>query len=151
MDRVDHRGREHIDRLYSTAHGEQVCADSLEVMAGMPERSVDLVLGSPPYCDARTYDDGTLPEGHIVSRECEAWVEWMLEVSAAALRVSRGPVVWIAAGVTRNRAYCPACERTTTCEVRYTRDIRFFECQRWGEMFDEREATQKRQALDAAE
>lgn len=84
--------------------------DCLEVLPTLPERSVDLVFGSPPYCDARTYDDGTLPPGHVVSRSCADWVEWMLAVTEAALRVSRGPVVWVAAGVTRERNYWPACE-----------------------------------------
>jgi hypothetical protein len=76
----------------------------------LPDQSVDLVLGSPPYCDARTYDDGTLPAGHVVSRDCAAWVDWMLDVTTEALRVSRGAVVWVATGVTRDRNYWPACE-----------------------------------------
>lgn len=85
-----------------------LCADATRLPLG--DQCVDLVLGSPPYCDARTYNDGTLPEGHTVSRECTEWVEWMLEVTTEALRVCRGPVVWIAAGVTRDRNYWPACE-----------------------------------------
>lgn len=84
--------------------------DCLDVLPEMPERSVDMVFGSPPYCDARTYDDGTLPEGATVSRGCEDWVEWMLDVTKAALRVCRGPVLWVASGVTRQRNYWPACE-----------------------------------------
>ena len=69
----------------------------------LPDRSVDLVFGSPPYCDARTYGIGA-------QRDCQAWVDWMLDVTAEALRVSRGAVVWVAAGVTRDRTYWPACE-----------------------------------------
>lgn len=76
----------------------------------LPDQSVDLVMGSPPYCDARTYDDGTLPAGHVVSLDCAGWVEWMLRVTTEALRVSRGAVIWVAAGVTRDRTYWPACE-----------------------------------------
>jgi hypothetical protein len=76
----------------------------------LPNQSVDLVMGSPPYCDARTYDDGTLPAGRVVSLDCDGWVRWMLDVTTEALRVSRGAVVWVAAGVTRDRAYWPACE-----------------------------------------
>ncbi len=67
------------------------------------DKSVDLVLGSPPYCDARTYGIGA-------QRDCAAWVEWMLDVTTEALRVSRGAVLWVAAGVTRDRTYWPACE-----------------------------------------
>lgn len=76
----------------------------------LADQSVDLVCGSPPYCDARTYDDGTLPEGHVVSRNATEWVDWMLTVTREALRVCKGPVIWVAAGVTRDRNYWPACE-----------------------------------------
>lgn len=69
----------------------------------LEDKSVDLVCGSPPYCDARTYGIGA-------QRDCEAWVAWMLDVTTEALRVSRGPVIWVAAGVTRDRNYWPACE-----------------------------------------
>jgi hypothetical protein len=69
----------------------------------LADRSVDLVFGSPPYCDARTYGIGA-------QRDCVAWVEWMLTVTAEAQRVARGPVLWVAAGVTRDRNYWPACE-----------------------------------------
>lgn len=74
------------------------------------DQSVDLVFGSPPYCDARTYDDGTLPRGHVVSRGIDEWVKWMLVVTTECLRVSKGAVVWVAFGPTRDRDYWPACE-----------------------------------------
>ena len=77
--------------------------DCIDVMRQLPERSVDLVFGSPPYCDARTYGIG-------VSFNSEQWVEWMLRVSEEALRVCKGPVLWVAAGVTRDRCYWPAVE-----------------------------------------
>ena len=67
------------------------------------DQSVDLVFGSPPYCDARTYGIGA-------QRKCGEWVSWMLDVTTECLRVSRGAVVWVAAGVTRDRNYWPACE-----------------------------------------
>lgn len=69
----------------------------------LSDLSVDLVVGSPPYCDARTYGIGA-------DRDCIEWVEWMLRVTAEAQRVCRGPVIWVAAGVTRDRNYWPACE-----------------------------------------
>jgi hypothetical protein len=69
----------------------------------LADRSVDLVFGSPPYCDARTY-------GINAQRKCAAWVDWMLAVTLEGLRVSRGPVIWVAAGVTRQYNYQPACE-----------------------------------------
>jgi len=69
----------------------------------LADQCVDLVFGSPPYCDARTY-------GIDAQRGCVEWVEWMLVVTTEAQRVCRGPVVWVAAGVTRERNYWPACE-----------------------------------------
>jgi hypothetical protein len=69
----------------------------------LADSSVDLVFGSPPYCDARTYGIGA-------QRDCDEWVTWMLDAVAECQRVSRGPVVMVAAGVTRDRNYQPACE-----------------------------------------
>jgi hypothetical protein len=69
----------------------------------LPEKSVNLVIGSPPYQDARTY-------GIAAQRDCREWVVWMLDVTAEAVRVSRGLVLWVCAGVTRDHCYWPACE-----------------------------------------
>ncbi|MEM9646811.1 MAG: site-specific DNA-methyltransferase, partial [Planctomycetota bacterium] len=60
--------------------------------------------------DCRTYDDGTVPEGHQIALKCDEWVQWMLDVTEQALRVTDGAVVWIASGATRGRNYLPACE-----------------------------------------
>src|SRR6185312_10038284 len=69
----------------------------------LADNSVDLIIGSPPYCDARTYGIGA-------QRDARAWVAWMLDVTAEAVRVSRGLVLWVCAGVTRDHCYWPACE-----------------------------------------
>ena len=82
---------------------ELITADCVAWMKDQPEDRFDLVLGSPPYCDARTYGIGA-------QRGCVEWVEWMLEVTEAAARICRGPVLWVAAGVTRARNYWPAVE-----------------------------------------
>lgn len=74
----------------------------------LPDQSVDLVFGSPPYTDARLYLENGKDLG--ISRNVEAWVDWMFAVTNEALRVSRGAVVWIAWGPTRDRNYQPACE-----------------------------------------
>lgn len=68
----------------------------------------DLVIGSPPYVDARLY----LEQGRNIgiARKCVAWVEWMMGVTAEAVRVSRGPVIWVCAGKTDGRDYQPAPE-----------------------------------------
>ena len=69
----------------------------------LADQSVDLVFGSPPYTDCRDYGIGA-------GRNTAAWVSWMLKVTTECLRVSRGAVVWVAAGPTRDRNYQPACE-----------------------------------------
>lgn len=74
----------------------------------LPDRSVDLVVGSPPYVDCRTYLEDGVDMG--IARDLEEWVAWMLRVTAECLRVSRGAVIWVAAGKTEDRNYWPACE-----------------------------------------
>jgi hypothetical protein len=72
------------------------------------DQTFDLVMGSPPYVDARLYlEDG---RNLGISRDCREWVEWMLAVTTEALRVSRGLVLWVCAGVTRDWNYQPAPE-----------------------------------------
>ncbi len=78
-------------------------ADAIEFFRALPPGVLNLVFGSPPYCDARTY-------GIKAARRCQAWVEWMLELTLAAQAACSGPVFWVAAGVTRKRNYWPACE-----------------------------------------
>jgi hypothetical protein len=77
------------------------CADATRLP--LADKSVDLVVGSPPYQDARTY-------GIAAQRNCQQWIDWMLDVTTEAMRVSKGPVIWVAAGVTRDRNYQPGCE-----------------------------------------
>jgi site-specific DNA-methyltransferase (adenine-specific) len=72
------------------------------------DRAFDLVIGSPPYIDARLYLEGGRNLG--ISRNLRDWVAWMLAVTAESLRVSKGLVVWVCAGVTRDRTYQPGPE-----------------------------------------
>ena len=66
-----------------------VAGDSLEVLGGMPEGSVDLIFGSPPYEDARTYGElGYETAG-------QDWVDWMVRFFAAAVPVTRGLVALV--------------------------------------------------------
>jgi hypothetical protein len=74
----------------------------------LPDRSVDLVLGSPPYLDVRLYLENGRDLG--IARKCREWVEWMFAVTVEALRVSRGPVLWVVAGKTEDRRYQPGPE-----------------------------------------
>jgi hypothetical protein len=80
-----------------------VQSDCVAFLDGLEPDSVDLVLGSPPYCDARTY-------GINAVYDCQQWVDWMLKVTQVAVRVSRGLVLWVASGVQRELCYWPACE-----------------------------------------
>jgi len=75
-----------------------VCGDCLQVTAGMPGQSVDLVFGSPPYEDARTY-------GIDFKLKGQDWVDWMVEVYKESLRVCQGLVAFVVAGRTRKFAW----------------------------------------------
>jgi len=72
-----------------------ICGDALEQLRDLPAQSVDLVFGSPPYEDARTY-------GIDFSLKGQDWVDWMVEVYKASLRVCKGLVAFVVAGRTRN-------------------------------------------------
>jgi hypothetical protein len=74
----------------------------------LADRSVDLVIGSPPYLDARTYLEDGRDLG--IARPCREWVSWMLDVTTEALRVSRGLVLWVVAGRTEDWCYQPGPE-----------------------------------------
>jgi hypothetical protein len=69
--------------------------DCVALMNAMPAGSVDLVFGSPPYEDARTY-------GIDFKLKGQAWVDWMVDVFRASLHVSRGLVAFVVEGRTKN-------------------------------------------------
>lgn len=71
-----------------------ICGDAIAVMSKLPPRSIDLVFGSPPYEDARTYDIGFSLRG-------QEWVDWMVEVYRASLRVCKGLTAFVVQGRTR--------------------------------------------------
>ena len=73
---------------------EILTGDCLEVMPTMAPDSVDLVFGSPPYEDARTY-------GIDFKLKGQDWVDWMVKVVLECLRVSRGLVAFVVEGKTR--------------------------------------------------
>lgn len=74
--------------------------DCLEVLRSLPTGSVDLVLGSPPYGDCRTY-------GINFNLKGEDWVRWAVERYIECYRVSRGAVVWVVEGKTKDFRYEP--------------------------------------------
>jgi hypothetical protein len=76
-------------------HGVMVVDDCLAAMRGMADRSVDLVMTSPPYEDARSYGMGFALKG-------DAWVQWCAERYVECSRVCKGLVCWIVEGRTRD-------------------------------------------------
>lgn len=71
-------------------------------------KMVDLVIGSPPYTDRRKYP-GAPPYIQTQFTVLE-WVDWMLRITHEGLRVSRGPVIWIANGKIEDGRYHAAVE-----------------------------------------
>jgi site-specific DNA-methyltransferase (adenine-specific) len=62
--------------------------DCLDVMRTMPDDSVDLVITSPPYEDARTYSIEFSLKG-------EDWVDWCVDRYLECVRVCRGLVAMV--------------------------------------------------------
>ncbi len=75
-----------------------ICGDNLEVMPGLAAGSVNLVFGSPPYEDARTY-------GMDFKLKGQDWVDWMVKVYKESLRVCDGLVAFVVEGLTKNFSY----------------------------------------------
>jgi len=72
-----------------------ICGDCLEELPRLERNSVDLVFGSPPYEDARTY-------GIDFNLKGQAWVDWMVAVFRESLRVCKGLVAFVVEGKTKN-------------------------------------------------
>lgn len=71
-----------------------LCGDCLKILPTLPSDSIDLVFGSPPYEDARTY-------GIDFNLKGQDWVDWMVEVYKESLRVCKGLVAFVIQGRTR--------------------------------------------------
>lgn len=80
-----------------------VLGDNLEWMKKQPGDSVDLIITSPPYEHARTYED----EGGELKFDLrgDEYVEWCLERFMECLRICRGIVAWVIEGVTEDFRY----------------------------------------------
>jgi DNA modification methylase len=74
---------------------ELILGNCIEIMRSMPDKSVDLVFGSPPYESQRTYGIGFNLKG-------QDWVDWMVEVYRESSRICRGLVAFVVAGHTKN-------------------------------------------------
>ncbi len=66
-------------RVYETAHGLQVSADSREILRLLPAESVDLIVTSPPFALLRQKSYGNEEQGEYVA--------WLGEFGEAAYRV----------------------------------------------------------------
>ncbi|MBI4903778.1 MAG: site-specific DNA-methyltransferase [Acidobacteria bacterium] len=64
--------------VYRTALGRQLCADSRQVLAQLPDESVDLIVTSPTFALLRKKSYG--------NEEQEDYVEWLLEFGNVAKR-----------------------------------------------------------------
>lgn len=82
-----------------TQHGTLLSGDCLDSMRSLPEKSVDLVFGSPPYENRRKYGDVNF---HLSGQD---WVDWAVERFMESLRVCRGLVAWVVDGKTENFRY----------------------------------------------
>lgn len=73
--------------------GDLWLGDCLEVMKTLPDNSIDLIFGSPPYEEARLY----LEEGKNlgIARCTEDWVNWMIDIYKESLRVCKGLVAYV--------------------------------------------------------
>lgn len=82
-----------FEPLYQTELGQAYCADSLELLAAMPDRSVDLVLTSPPYAlhfkkeygnaNQAEYVEWFLPFGREIKRVLKDDGSFVLNVGGA--------------------------------------------------------------------
>jgi len=78
-----------------------ICDDCLQALPTFPDKSVDLVFGSPPYQNARDLKQDPFP----VFASAEGWVSWMTRVYIESLRVCKGLVAFVIQGRTRNYSW----------------------------------------------
>lgn len=71
-----------------------ICGDCLEEIGRLRPKSIDLVFGSPPYEDARTY-------GIDFKLKGQDWVDWMVEIYKTCLPKCKGLVAFVVQGRTR--------------------------------------------------
>lgn len=74
-----------------------VKAEAGELLRALPDKSVGMVFGSPPYEGQRTYEeaDGSRPS-HLPTGE--DWVAWMVSIYEEAIRACTGVVGFVVQG-----------------------------------------------------
>jgi hypothetical protein len=75
-------------------------------MRALPQGSVDLTFGSPPYEKARLYLENGRDEG--IARDTAQWVAWMAEVFQASLYCTKGLVAFVVEGQTEGFSWSGA-------------------------------------------
>ena len=83
-------------QTYDYEDGLLVCGDNLEYLRTLPNNSVDLVFGSPPYEAQRTYRELQF------NLKGADWVRWMVERWVEMQRVCRGLVAMVVEGYTED-------------------------------------------------
>jgi site-specific DNA-methyltransferase (cytosine-N4-specific) len=78
-------------------------ADCLDWLAALPEGCADLCFFSPPYEQARTYQENGVDLG--IARNTDEWVRWMVAVFRACRRACRGLVACVCEGQTKGYRY----------------------------------------------
>jgi hypothetical protein len=83
--------------LGGKARYTNVVAEAGELLRALPDKSVGMVFGSPPYEGQRTYEeaDGTRPS-HLPTGE--DWVAWMVSIYEEAVRACTGVVGFVVQG-----------------------------------------------------
>ncbi|MGW0576552.1 DNA methyltransferase [Streptomyces sp. NPDC002920] len=66
-------------KVYTTPHGTQLHGDSLRLLQGLDDESVDLIVTSPPFALQRKKAYG--------NEDQDAYVDWLVEFGEAAKRV----------------------------------------------------------------
>ncbi len=70
-----------VSPAYKTAFGAAYCGDSLELLAGLPDGCVNLVLTSPPFALQRQKAYG--------NKDQSEYVEWLAQFARQVRRVLR--------------------------------------------------------------
>ena len=76
-------------RKKSYKEGEIYLSDVMRLLKSLPDDSVDLVFGSPPYEDRRTYAE---VEFNLKGQD---WVDWMVRIYRESIRVCTGLVAYV--------------------------------------------------------
>lgn len=88
---------------------EVLVGDAADLLRAQPDQSFDLVFTSPPYENARTYEDG-MPQGRKFRLRGQPWADWLSPIIADCCRVSRGLVFVNMSSVVRGFSYSGAVE-----------------------------------------